>query len=80
MSFHILYIIQFRRKRVLDIDDYDLPIGLALVQKSHDAENLDLFDLAHISNLFADFADIKRVIITLGLSLSVSLCRILPCL
>jgi len=80
MSFHIFYIIQFRRKRVLDIYDYDLPIGLAFVQKSHDAENLDLFDLAHVSNLFADFADIERVIITLGLSLSVCLCRILPCL
>jgi len=80
MSFHVLYIVQFRRKRVLDIYDYDLPIGLALVQQRHDAENLDLFDLAHVSDLFADFADIERVIITLGFCLSVCLCRILPCL
>jgi hypothetical protein len=78
VALNVLNIVQARRKRVLDVDDDDLPVGLALVEKSHDTENLDLLDLASIANLLANLADIKRVIISLGLGLGMLLGGVLP--
>ena len=62
----------------MDIDDENLPVGLALIQQSHDTENLDLLDLTHISNLLANLAHIERVIVTAGLGFWVYLLWILP--
>ena len=56
----------------MDIDDDDFPVGLAFVEQGHDAEDLDLFDLASVTDLLADFADVERVIIALCLGLWVS--------
>jgi hypothetical protein len=61
-----------------NINHDHFPIDFALLQQGHDAENLDLLNLSDISNPFADFADVERVIVTLGLGLSVSLCWVFP--
>ena len=78
MPFNIFNVIQFGSKGVLNIDDDDLPVGLAFVEKSHDTENLDLLYLTDIANLFANLADIQGVIVTLGFGLCMSLGRIFP--
>ena len=80
MPLDILNVVQLASKRVQDIDDDDFPIGLALVQKRHDTENLDLLDLADVSNLFANLADIKWIVVAPRLGLWVSLGGIFPCL
>jgi len=60
------------------IDDNDLPVGLFLIQKSHDTEHFDLLDLTGIANQFTDFANIERVIIALGLGLGVNDVGVFP--
>lgn len=62
----------------MDVDDDDFPVGLALVEQGHDAEDLDLFYLTGVTDLLADFAYIERVIITLGLGLCVGDVWVLP--
>ena len=74
----VLNVVQLGRKGVVDVDDDDLPVGLALVEESHDAEDLDLLDLADVADLLADLADIERVVVALGLGLGVGLVRVLP--
>lgn len=67
MPLHIFDIVQFRSKRILDIDNDDFPVGLAFVEERHNTENLDLLNLSGVTNLFSDLADIERVIVALGL-------------
>lgn len=74
----ILNVVQLRRKRVIDVNDEDLPVGLALVEERHDTEDLDLLDLADVANLFTNLADIERVVVAVGLGLSMGLSRVLP--
>lgn len=71
MAFYVLDVIEFRGQRVLDINDYDFPVGLAFIDERHDSKNLDLLDLTDITNLLADLADIERVIVSLGFGLCV---------
>ena len=80
MTLDILNIVQLGRERVLDVDDEDLPVGLAFVEKGHDAEDLDLFDLPDITHLFTDLADVQRIVVTPGLGLSMQLSGVLPSL
>ena len=69
MSLNILDIVEFRRQRVVYINDYDFPVGLAFINESHDPEDLDLLDLANITNLLANLADVKGVIVAPGFGL-----------
>jgi len=78
MSLNVLDIIQLGGKWILNVNDKDLPVGLALIEQSHDTEHLDLLNLANITNLLSDFADIKGVIVTLRFGLSMYLSGILP--
>jgi hypothetical protein len=78
MPLHIFNIIEFGSKRVLDIHHDDLPIGLAFIQKGHDAEDLDLLDLADIPDLFTDLADVQGIVIALCLGLGVRLGGVFP--
>lgn len=71
MSLNILDVVQFRGQGVSNVDDDDFPIGLSFVKESHNAEDFDLLDLANISNLLSDLADIKRIVVSLGLGLGV---------
>lgn len=60
------------------IDDNDLPVGLFLIQKSHDTENFDLLDLTSVANQFTDFANIERIVVTLGLGLGMNDIGVFP--
>jgi hypothetical protein len=76
----ILDVVELRRKRILNVNNDDFPVGFALVEKCHNAKDLDLLDLADISDLLADFADIQGVVIAFGFSLRVRLGRVFPSL
>lgn len=80
MPLDVFDVVELGCKRILDIDDDDFPVGLAFIEEGHDAEDLDLLDLANIADLFADLADIKRVVVTFGLGLCVELSGIFPSL
>lgn len=80
MALDILNIVQLGRERVLDVDDEDLPVGLAFIEESHDAEDFNLLNLPYITHLFADLADVQRIVVAVGLGLAVLLGRILPSL
>jgi len=78
MTLDIFNVIELGSEGILDIHDDDFPIGLAFIEQRHDAEDLDLLDLAYIADLFADFANIEGVVVALGLGLSVRLRWIFP--
>lgn len=80
MTLNILNIVQLGRKRVLDVDDKDLPIGLAFIKKGHYAEDFNLLNLPYITHLFADLADVQRIVVAVGLGLGVLVSGILPSL
>ena len=80
MSLDIFDVIQLGCERILNIDDYDLPVCFSFIKKGHDTEDFDLLDLADVTDLFADFTNIKRIIITLCLCLSMGLRGIFPSL
>ena len=74
----VLDIVQLGSEGVVDINDDDLPVGLALVEESHDTEDLDLLHLADVADLLTDLADIEGVVVTLGLGLGVDGDGVLP--
>ena len=78
MTFDILDIIQFGSKRVGNIDDDDLPVGFTLIEEGHNTENLDLFHLAGVADLFTDLANIKGIVVTLSLGFGVRVVRVFP--
>jgi len=80
VPFHVLYVVELAGKRIGDIHHDHFPIGLALIQESHDTEDLNLLDLSDISNLLADLADIQRIIVASRLRLSMRHVGIFPCL
>ena len=80
MSLDIFDIIQLGCERILNIDDYDLPVCFSFIEKSHDTEDFDLLDLPNVTDLFADLTNIKRIIITLCLCLGMGLSGIFPSL
>jgi hypothetical protein len=60
------------------IDDNDLPVGLFLIQKSHDTENFDLLDLTSVTDQFTDFANIEWIVVTFGLGLGMNDVGVFP--
>ena len=74
----ILNVVQFWGQGVIDIDDDDLPVGLAFVKKGHDTKHLDLLDLTNVSELLADLADVQGVVVTPGFGLGVYLIGVFP--
>lgn len=71
MSLDILDIIQFWRKRVIDINGDEFPVRFALVEKSHCSKDLDLFDLPWIADFLADFADVNGIVVAFCFGLGV---------
>lgn len=63
---------------VLHVDGQDLPVGLALVEQRHDAEHLDLLDLAGAGDGLADLAHVERVVVAAGPRLGVHGAGVLP--
>ena len=78
VALNILDIVELAGKWVVDIDDNDLPVGLLLIKKGHDAEDLDLLNLAWVADKLTNLADIKWIVITLGLGLWVDDVWVLP--
>lgn len=78
MALDVLDVVELGSKRVVDVDDNDLPICLFLIQESHDTKNLDLFHLAAVADQLTDLADVERVVVTLSLGLRVDDVRVLP--
>ena len=58
MSFNIFDVIEPGSERIIDIDDNDFPVSLALIKKCHDSEDFDLLDLANEADLFTNLANI----------------------
>ena len=80
MPFNILDIVQLGRKRIVNVDDENLPIGLAFVEKGHDAQDFDLLDLADIAYLFSDFTDVERVVVSFCFCFGMNLVGVFPSL
>lgn len=78
MALDVLDVVELGCQRVVDIDDDDLPVSLLLIEERHDAENLDLLDLARVTDELADLADIERVVVALGLGLGVDDVGVFP--
>ena len=78
MTLDVLDVVQLGSEGVGNVDDDDFPVGLTLIEKGHDTENLDLFDLASITDLFANLANIEGIVVTLGLGLRVRVVGVLP--
>ena len=78
VSLDIFDVVELGCERVRDVDDNDLPVRLALVEESHDTEDLDLLDLTDIANLFTDLTNIKRVVVTVSLGLRMHMGRVFP--
>ena len=78
MPLNVLDVVQLGSERIGDVDNDDLPVGLTLIEESHDPEDLDLLDLADVADLFTDLTNIERIVVTLGLGLRVLLLRIFP--
>lgn len=74
----VLDVVELGRNGIVDIDDNDLPVGLALVKERHNSEHLDLLHLADVADLLTDLAHVERVVVALGLCLRVSVLGILP--
>jgi hypothetical protein len=80
VALDILDIVELGGQWVVHVDDHDLPVGLALVKQGHDTEDLDLDDISGLVDKLADFADVQRVVVALGLGLLVCHVGVLPCL
>lgn len=78
MPLNVLNVVQLGSEGVLDVNDENLPVCLTLIEESHDAENLDLLDLANIADLLANLADIERIVVAPRLRLGVSRRGVLP--
>lgn len=78
MALNILDVVELGGKGVVHVNDDNLPVGLLLVEQGHNTKDLDLLDLASISDQFTDFADVKGVIVALGLGLGVNNVGVLP--
>jgi hypothetical protein len=78
VALNILNVVEFWGQRILNINNDDLPVGLLLIEQRHHAEDLDLLDLTGVADELANLADIKRVIVALGLGLRVDRVGVLP--
>ena len=76
----ILNVVELASKRVIDVDDDDFPVRLALIKQCHHAEHFHLLDLASVADLLANLAHVQRVVVTLGLGVRVSRSGVLPSL
>lgn len=78
VTLDVLDVVELGGKRVVDVDNDDLPVCLLLVEQGHDAEDLDLLDLTRPGDELTNLANVERVVVTLGLSLGVDDIGVLP--
>ncbi|KAH8630235.1 Inorganic pyrophosphatase [Alternaria alternata] len=80
VALNVLDVVELGGQWVVHVDNHDLPVSLALVEQSHDTENLDLDDLTRLGDKLTNLADIQWVVVTLGLGLLVNNVGVLPSL
>lgn len=80
MPLDILNVVEPGGQRVVDINDKDLPVGLSLIEESHDTEDLDLLDLTGVTDGLSNLADVERVVVTVSAGLGVLDGRVFPSL
>ena len=78
VALDVLDVVELGGKRVVDIDDNDLPVGLVLVKEGHNTKDLDLLDLTGVTDKLTNLADVERVVVALGLGLGVNGVGVLP--
>ena len=78
MPLHVLDIVELGSERIRDVYDDDFPICFTFVEEGHYPEDFDLLDLTYVSDLFADLADVKGIVVALGFGLSVLLRGVFP--
>lgn len=78
VALNILNIVELGGQWVVDINNNDLPVSLLLVKKGHDTEDLDLLDLPWVADKLTNLADVKWVVVALGLGLWVDNVWVLP--
>jgi hypothetical protein len=78
VALDILNVVKLGGKRVVDVDDNDLPVGLVLVEQGHNTKDLDLLDLTGVTDKLTNLADVERVVVALGLGLGVDGVGVLP--
>jgi hypothetical protein len=80
MSLNVLDVVQLVGQGVVDVNNDDLPVGFLLIEKSHDAEDLDLLDVARLGNQLTNLANVERVVVTFGLGFGMYDVGVFPCL
>lgn len=80
VTLHIFNVIEPGCQRIVYINDDYFPICFFLVKQCHDTQHLDLLYLAGGAHELANLADIKGIIITLGLGLWMYYIWVFPCL
>lgn len=78
VTLNVLDVIELGSQRIVYVNHDDLPVSLFLVEQSHYTKDFDLLDLACVSDEFADFANVKWVIVALRFGLGVHDVRIFP--
>ena len=78
VALDVLDVVELWGKRIVLVNDDDFPVGLLLIKKSHDTEDLHGLDLARGADKFSNLADIKRVVVALGLGLRVDVAGVFP--
>lgn len=78
VTLNILNVVKLRSKRVVHVNDNDLPVGLFFIQEGHDTEDLDLLDLSGVTDEFTDFANVQWVVVTFGLGFGVDDIGVFP--
>jgi len=78
VALDVLNVVELGGKRVLLVDDNDLPVSLLLVEESHDTEDLDALELAGGSDELSDLTDVDWVVVSLGLGLGVDVLGVFP--
>lgn len=76
----VVNVIELFGKRILHVNDEDLPICFAVVQEPHDAEGLHLLDLTDVTDALANFEGVEGIIVSLGSSVGMYSIRIFPSL
>lgn len=78
MLFDVLDVIQLGGNRIIHIDHDHLPVRLAFIKEGHYTKHLNLLDLTSVSNGLADFNNVKRVVVAVGLGVRVGEGGVLP--
>lgn len=80
MFVDVVDVIELVGKRVLDVNNEDLPVRFAVIQEAHDAEGLDLLDLADMADALANLEGVEGIIVSFGTGVRMYSIRVFPSL